>query len=94
MKKRKKTDRRAGFDRRLGGDATYTGTERRKLKHRRLGLDRRGLLPNVCIYCGKVCGDGGGWYQGDSTAETTVECRNGICADCSSEKFPQYQIKR
>ena len=94
MKPRKISDRRTGLDRRTTGSYLYTGPEKRKLKHRRLGLDRRGLLGNVCIHCGKVCGADNGWVQSDSTVEPTVECRNGICVDCSSEKFPQFYSDR
>lgn len=90
MKERKTTDRRSGLERRMEGAHAYTGPERRQLKHRRIGFDRRGLLPNVCIYCGKVCGADGGWVQGDATISATVECRDGICGDCSLERFPQY----
>ncbi len=90
MKPRNIVDRRSGLDRRTDATALYTGPERRELKYRRLGLDRRGLLGNVCTYCGNVCGDKGGWFQGAAAVEPTVECRNGICAECSSEKFPQF----
>jgi len=81
--------RRSGLDRRLGRASIYTGAERRHLQHRRLGIDRRCLIPIVCVYCGEVCGDGSGRHQGASTVETLVEYRNGICADCFSEKFPE-----
>ena len=94
MKQRRTADRRTGFERRLTDASEYPGPERRKLKHRRIGLDRRGLLGNICIYCGKVCGADKGWAQSDSTAEPTVECRHGICADCSFEKFPQFYTDR
>ncbi len=90
MKQRTISERRNGLDRRTTDTGLYASAERRKLKHRRLGLDRGGLLGNVCIYCGKVCGADNGWVQSESTAEPTVECRNGLCADCSSEKFPQF----
>jgi len=92
MADRRTNDRRAGCDRREdAAGAAYVGPERRQLKHRRIGIDRRGLLPNVCVYCGKVCGADGGWIQDASGSEPTVECRNGICADCASEKYPPYK---
>ncbi len=90
MEQARVSDRRVGGDRRKGGTSTYTGPERRKLTYRRLGLDRRGLLPAVCMYCGKTCGDQKGWSKDSLTIETTAECRMGICADCSSRKFPQF----
>jgi len=38
------TDRRSGKDRRLGGASSYNGPERRSLKYRRSGIDRRTTL--------------------------------------------------
>ncbi len=90
MEQVRSSERRTSCDRRVGGAYPYTGPERRKLTHRRLGLDRRGLLPSVCIYCGKACGADRGWSQGAATIEKTVKCRNGICIDCSAKKFPQF----
>ena len=90
MKQVRVSDRRVGGDRRMGGVSTYTGPERRILKDRRISLDRRGLLPAVCMYCGKACGDQRDWGKDSVTIETTVEGRMGICTDCSSRRFPQF----
>jgi hypothetical protein len=89
MEQAKVSDRRMGRNRRMKGTATYTGTEKRSLKSRRSGIDRR-TQPAVCIYCGKVCGSGSNWSQGAATIETTTKCRKGICTDCSSNRFPQF----
>jgi hypothetical protein len=90
MEQARVSDRRVGGDRRKGGTSTYTGPERRILKYRRTGLDRRDLLPAICMYCGKTCGDQIGWSKNSVTIETSVETRMGICTECSSRKFPQF----
>ena len=90
MVNRRTEDRRSGHDRREAATGAYAGPERRTLKHRRIGIDRRGLVPNVCVYCGRVCGSDGGWIQDTSGVAPTVECRNGICEDCAAEKYPPY----
>ena len=83
-------DRRTGHDRRMGGGAAYTGPERRALRYRRSGTERRTGWPAVCIYCGQVIGDHSGWSQASETIESTVECRTGICMECSAKRFPQF----
>ena len=84
MKQVKISDKRIIRDRRMRGAFSYSGPERRDLKYRRSGEAA------ICIYCGEVCGDSRGWNQGESTLETTVEGRGGICTDCSSKRFPQF----
>jgi hypothetical protein len=84
MEQAKIPDKRIVRDRRMRGASSHTGPERRSLKYRRSGEAA------VCIYCGEVCGDSKGWNQGDSTIETSVEYRGGICTDCSSKRFPQF----
>ena len=91
MQQRRTSDRRTGLNRRREDASPYTGPERRQLKHRRIGLDRRGLLANNCIYCGSSCGQGD-LSASSSTTEANVESRDGICTDCSSKKYPQYYI--
>ena len=73
MDKVRASERRSGRDRRTNGTVQYTGPERRVLKHRRSGFDRRKGWPTVCVYCGTVCGTNKGWLQEATTIETTVE---------------------
>jgi len=84
------SDRRSGLDRRNGGNPSYAGPERRQLKHRRIGIDRRGSLPAVCIYCGSVRDSEGNWVNGQAPMDPNEKPRTGICMDCSKEKFPQF----
>lgn len=84
------SDRRSGIDRRNGENPSYSGPERRQLKYRRIGIDRRGSLPAVCIYCGSVRDPQGDWTKDQAPLHPDVEPRTGICIDCSKEKFPQF----
>jgi len=90
MEEERVSDRRTGHDRRVGGAVAYSGPEKRTLKYRRVGLDRRGLLHTVCLYCGQSCDDQRSWSHNSVTIETTADFRMGICSDCSSKKFPQF----
>jgi hypothetical protein len=80
-------DRRTRRDRRTAGTCRYTGPERRRLKYRRSGTT------TVCLDCGEVCGEQGGWIKGSPTIETAAECLIGICTDCSSKRSPQFCTK-
>jgi len=84
------SDRRSGADRRNGGNPSYSGPERRRLKYRRIGLDRRGSMPAVCMYCGSVRDSQGDWTQDQAPLHPDIKPRTGICIDCSKEKFPQF----
>ena len=90
MQQVRTSERRSGRDRRTNSLSLFTGPEKRRLKHRRSGFDRRKGWPTVCVYCGNVCGTNKGWIQEATTIETTVECQIGICSDCSPKKFPQF----
>jgi hypothetical protein len=81
---REVTDRRTIPDRRKKVSTTYIGIERRKM------MPRRNLEVVTCIYCGRICGSQDDLSQAASTIETTVECRAGICIDCSTKRFPQF----
>jgi hypothetical protein len=83
-------ERRSGLNRRISADHNYIGPERRKLKFRRIGLDRRGTLPTVCIYCGQIRSAQGEWQASPESLDPAVKPRTGICTDCSKEKFPQF----
>jgi len=84
------SERRSGTDRRVNEDKSYSGPERRQLKHRRIGIDRRGSLPAVCIYCGSVRDSQGDWSKDQAPLHPSEKPRTGICIDCSKEKFPQF----
>ena len=82
MEQVRTSERRSGRDRRTAGTYLYTGPERRTLKHRRSGFDRRNGLTAFCIYCGEVCSP--------PAMEISVGRRTGICPDCCSNWFPQF----
>jgi len=90
MEQRRVTDRRTGRDRRTIRTSEYTGLERRSIRFRRSGFDRRKGWPPICTYCGKVCGVSRWWSQGFSTVEFTVESLFSICPECSEKRFPQF----
>ncbi|MFC1829212.1 hypothetical protein ACFL0O_06345 [Thermodesulfobacteriota bacterium] len=90
MEQRRVADRRTGRDRRTIGTSAYTGLERRSIRFRRSGFDRRNGWPPICTFCGKVCGVNRKWSQGFSTVESTIENLITICPDCSKKRFPQF----
>ena len=90
MEQRRIADRRIGRDRRTTRTSAYTGPERRSIRFRRNGFDRRKEWPPICAYCGKVCGDDWKSIQAFSTVESTVESLISICPDCSKKRFPQF----
>ena len=90
MQQVRKSERRSGVDRRIKATSAYDGPERRVLRHRRNGLDRRNGWPTVCVYCGNVCDTNKSYVQKVPTVEISVENQVGMCADCSAKKFPQF----
>ncbi|CAD7844654.1 MAG: hypothetical protein [Olavius algarvensis Delta 4 endosymbiont] len=90
MYRDRSSDRRSGLDRRVSKEPSYSGPERRQLKYRRIGIDRRGSLPAVCIYCGSVRDSQGDWTKDQEPLHAGDNPRTGICIECSKEKFPQF----
>lgn len=66
------SDRRVSHSHRERGAYAYTGPER-----------RTGHPVIVCICCGKICVDYRGLSQDAPALAAKVECRSGLCADCT-----------
>ena len=77
-------DRRTYRDRRMQGDSTYTGPERRKLR------DRRSGKITVCIFCGEVCGGQKGWVKSPQSLALATDFLIDVCRDCYAKQFRHF----
>ena len=49
-----------------------------------------GAMPVVCVYCGSLRDDEGGWHPTEvQSPDATVS--HGICPTCFAERFPEFQ---